>query len=52
MKNKKDMMAKCENEIQKCNSKIKDLRDTESKELVEVVKHKEKVKDDLQNLYK
>lgn len=52
MKNKKDMMAKCKNEIQRCNSKIKNLRDTESEELVEVVKHKEKVKDDLQNLYK
>ena len=45
-------MNKYEGEIQKCNGKIKELRDTNSKELAATVNHKEKVKDDLQNLYK
>lgn len=52
MKNKKKLMNKYEGEIQKCNGKIKELRGNDSEELIATVKHKEKVKDDLQNLYK
>ena len=50
--NKKTLKRQYESEIKKCNNSIRVLRDTNSRELTELVKNKERIKTNLQNLYK
>ena len=50
--NKKALMRKYESDIKDCNNSIRVLRDTNSRELTELVKYKERIKTNLQNLYK